>query len=112
MMFSGFCRMCQGVTRRWAAFRQPARLCSHGVARGQVKIPKVRALATAWVRLWAPSLRANSNLPAWQEPKLLRSHYRLSATMHIEFAGKLRPTCVARAQAPEIALSPECDCVH
>jgi hypothetical protein len=112
MMFPGFCRMCQGVTRRWAAFRQPARLCSYGVARDQVKIPKVRALATACVLLWAPSLRANSNLPAWQEPQLLRSCHRLSATMHIEFAGKLKPARAARAQAPEIALSPECDYAH
>jgi hypothetical protein len=50
------------------------------------KTPKALAMATACVRLWASSLRANSDLPAWQEPQLLRSHYRLSATVYIEFA--------------------------
>jgi hypothetical protein len=50
--------ICQGATKRQAALRQPARFCSHGVARDQVedKIPKARALATACVRLWTPSL--------------------------------------------------------
>jgi hypothetical protein len=49
--------ICQGAAKRRAAFRQPARFCSHGVARDQVegKIPKARALATACVRLLTPS---------------------------------------------------------
>ena len=41
--------MCQGATKRRAAFRQPVRFCSHGVARDQVedKTPKALALTTA-----------------------------------------------------------------
>jgi hypothetical protein len=82
--------MCQGATKKQAAIRQPARLCDLSVSCNQMenKIPKALALATSPVRLLTSSLRANSNLPEWRKPQLLRSGCRLSATMYIEFAGK------------------------
>jgi hypothetical protein len=65
------------------------------------KIPKALALATACVRLWTPSLRANSNPPVWQKPYLLGSCYRLSATMYIEFAIDIAGVGLDRVQREE-----------